>query len=150
MGLQGMIGEDVALLATIDPLDGATGASTSDWASVAKFAKLSGLISVGVISGTVDAKLQQATDASGTAAKDITGAAITQLSATDDAKQAWINMEVDANNLDVAGGFTFVAIVVTITGGIASFITAHLLGANARYAPVAGHDLASVAEIVNV
>jgi hypothetical protein len=150
MSIQGMIGEDVAVLATVDPQDAATSAVTSDWVDVAKYPKISGLVAAGAITGTIDFKLQQATDTSGTSAKDITGASITQLSATDDNKQAWVNLEVDAGNLDLANGFHFMACIVTPTGGTTNLAFAALLGAQARYKPVAGHDLASVAEIVNV
>lgn len=136
-----------AVLATIDPQDQATTDKTSDWASVAKYPYVMMIALIGNTTGTQDFKLQQATDGSGTGAKDITGAAITQLGAGDDNKQAIILMNCK-DNLDIENGFTFVGIVNNVTGGTANLLAAVLLGLNGRYEPVDAHDLSSVAEIV--
>ena len=88
--------------------------------------------------------MRQATDSSGTSAKDITGKAITQLvKATNDNDQAMINCRAD--ELDVANGFTHVALSVTV-GTAASIYAAQVLGFYARYQP-ADH-VASVQEVI--
>ena len=61
-------------------------------------------------SSTLDAQVVQATLADGTGSKDITGAAITQLVATDDNKM--VSIEVRDTALDVAGGFRFVSLTL--------------------------------------
>ena len=74
------------------------------------------LISVGTMAATstLDAKIEQATDSSGTGAKDITGKAITQLTAagTDSDKQAVIN--VFDSELDIVNEFDHVRLSMTV------------------------------------
>jgi hypothetical protein len=57
---------------------------------------------------------------------------ITQLSATDDNKQAAI--EVDVNKLDLANGFRYVAVTSTIAGTTTAAIVFY--GYNPKSAPV--------------
>jgi hypothetical protein len=142
--------EAVAVLGVIDPDANTAAAYTSDWGDMGKFKKAMAIVFAGTLgsSATLDAKLQQATDSSGTGAKDISGKSITQLTeaGTDSDKQAII--EVDASELDVAGGFRYVALVMTVatatsdSGGV-------LLGFEPRFGPASDNDLASVDEIVN-
>lgn len=142
--------EKVAVLGTIDP-DAYTAATyTSDYANCGLFNKLMAIIEVGTLgaSATIDAKLRQAQDSSGTGVKDITGKAITQLTqaGTDDDKQAIINL--DASELDVENGFEYVQISLTV-GTATSDCGAMLLGLEPRYGPANDNDLASVDEIVS-
>ena len=137
----------IALAATIDP-QSATTAKTSDWVSMETYDRILALVSVGAIStsGTVDAKLQQAQSSSGTNAKDFSPAkAITQLTeaGTDSNKQAKINCQAD--ELDRAGGFTHVALVIT-PATAAALIYGEILGINSKIEPVT--DLASVDSVV--
>ena len=128
--------EMIAILTAIDPA--ATVASTvlSAYVPVAGYHSFAALLQTGTLgtSATFDAKIRQATDASGTSVKDITGKAITQIvKATGDAKQAVINFR--AEDVDTAGGFTHVCISVTV-GTATSPVSALLIGVNPRYAPV--------------
>ena len=71
-------------LVGLDPRLGEAGlaADVIDQVTIeAKFAEIMALIQTGVLgaAATLDAKLQQATDAAGTGAKDITGKAIVQI-----------------------------------------------------------------------
>ena len=128
--------EGLALLATVDPVSQAAGTVTTGWIDQALFFALMAVIQTGVLgaSATVDAKLQQATDSSGTAAKDITGKAITQIvKASGDNKQAIINMK--EADLDTEGGFRYVRLSITV-GTAASLIGAQLWGALPRFMPV--------------
>lgn len=138
---------EAVLAAVIDP--DATAASTvvSGWVSMATFEAIQAIVMAGTLgtSATIDAKLQQATDASGTDAKDISGKAITQLvKATDDDKQAIINCRSD--ELDVANSFTHVALSITV-GTATSDVGGLVLGHYARYQPAA--DVSTVAEVVS-
>ena len=140
----------VAVAGVIDPDANTAAAYTSDYADMSQFESVMALIQVGTMASTstVDAKLVQATDSSGTGVKDITGKAITQLTeaGTDSDKQAIINCYAD--ELDTAGGFTHVAIVMTVATA-ASDSGAVLLGFDSKYGPANGYDLASVDEIVS-
>ena len=142
--------ERVAIGGVIDPDANAAGALTTNWLDMGLFGSAMGIVLVGTMgsTGTIDAKLQQATDSSGTGAKDITGKAITQLTeaGTDDDKQAIIN--VRAEELDVANSFNHVALVLT-TAVATSDSAGVIVGLDPRHGPASDNDLASVDEIVN-
>jgi len=141
--------DQTAVLGTIDPDAYAAGATSSDWCDLTKFEAVMAIVMAGTLgaSATLDAKLEQATDSSGTGAKDITGKTITQFTqaGTDSDKQAIIN--VRGEELDVDNNFTHVRLTMTVAvatsdaGGI-------LLGMYPRFGPASGSDLASVDEIV--
>lgn len=136
------------ILSTIDPASVAASTVLSGWVSVAKWHNIVALLATGVLgaSATVDAKLRQAQDSSGTGAKDITGKSITQLvKASHDNKQVVI--ECKADDLDTANNFTHVALSVTV-GTAASLLAAILLGTSARYLPGSDFDDADVVQIV--
>ena len=140
--------EETAVIATIDPDAYAAGTETSDWADTENVARLLAILKTGIIvaGGTLDFKLQQATDNSGTGAKDITGKTAATLAATtDDDKQVLINLRTD--ELDVDNGFSFVAIVVEMTTQGAD-MDATLLGYTPQYGPANLFNLASVDEIL--
>lgn len=141
--------EKAAVAATIDPASLSANTYVSDWVDMADFEQVMAVILVGAIStnGTLDAKLRQATDASGTGAKDIAGHAITQLTqaGTDSNKQVILQTRQDL--LDVDGGFRYVALSLT-TATAASIAGAVLLGFNPTYGPAYNYDLDSVDEIV--
>lgn len=141
--------EMAAIAATIDPASLTANTYVSDWVDMSKFEQVLAVILLGAIAtnGTFDAKLRQAVNGSGGSAKDITGKALTQLTevGTDSNKQALIQCRQD--ELDVAGGFSFVALSIT-TATAATIAGAVLLGFNPTYGPASGYDLASVDEIV--
>lgn len=143
--------DNAAVLAVIDP--DAYGASTevSDWVDASQFHQILAIVMAGTLgsSATLDAKLRQATSAAGAGAKDITGAAITQLTqaGTDADKQAIMSLDVDA--LDIAGGFRYVALSMTI-GTATSDAAGLIIGLAPRVGPASDNDLASVDEIVRV
>lgn len=138
----------VRVMGVIDPDAIAAGTATTGWVSLADFGSVMAIVMAGTLgtSATLDAKLEQATDSSGTGAKDITGKSITQLTqaGTDSDKQAIINCR--SEELDVANSFTHVRLSMTVAvatsdaGGI-------LLGLDARYEPVT--DATTVDEIVS-
>lgn len=141
----------VALAATIDPDVYSAAAHVSDYVAMADFEKIMAVACAGTLGGgaTFDAKLVQATNGSGAGSKDIAEKSIVQLTqaGTDDSdKQAIINCI--AEELDVNGGFTHVALVITI-GAASSDAGGQIFGLNARYSPGSDHDLASVTEIVS-
>lgn len=142
------ISEQVAILATLDPVSQGVGTISTGWVSMGKFARLVALIQTGVLgaAATVDAKLQQATDAAGTGVKDITAKAITQIvKATGDNKQAEIDLRDD--ELDVNNNFAFVRLTLTV-GGAASLVGAAVIGAVPRNGLASDSNQAAVAQIV--
>jgi len=140
--------ELLSVLATIDPASIAAGTVTTGWVSAANHHNLLAVIQTGALgtAATLDAKLQQASDSSGTGAKDISGKAITQIvKASGDNKQALINLRPE--ELDVNGGFAYVRLSLTV-GTAASLASAQLLGINPRYASADAQNQAAVAQIV--
>ena len=150
MNINALASEQAAIVATIDPDVITASTVLSDYVDASEFANYQAIVMAGTLgaSATLDAKLVQATDGSGTGVKDITGKAITQLtqaSPDDSDKQAVINLKPE--ELDVANSFTHFALsytvaVATSDGG------AIILGQDPRYGPASDNDLASVAEIV--
>lgn len=137
-----------SVLATIDPASQAVGTVTTGWISAGNHHTLLALVQSGVLGtgATLDAKLQQATDASGTGAKDVTGKAITQIvKATGDNKQTLINLRPD--DLDVTNGYAYVRLSLTVAVA-ASLTAAQLLGFNPRFAPGDASNQAAVAQVV--
>lgn len=142
------LGEQLALLATIDPVSQAAGTVATGWMSAAAFERFLAVLQTGVLgaSATVDAKLQQATDNSGTGAKDVTGKAITQIvKASGDNKQVEINLR--AEELDTNGGFGYFRLSVTV-GTAASLIAASVWGGVAKNLPASTLNQAGVVQNV--
>jgi hypothetical protein len=140
--------ELLAILATLDPVSQAAGTATTGWISVANHHGLLAIIQTGVLGtgATVDAKLQQALDTSGTGAKDISGKAIAQIvKASGDNKQVLINVKPE--DLDTVNGFGFVRLSVTV-GVAASQTAAQVLGVNPRELPANTARQATVVQIV--
>ena len=142
------LNEKIAVLATLDPASVAASTVVTTWVPVANFHSIAALIQTGVLgtAATLDAKLRQATDSSGTGAKDVTGKAIVQMvKATADNKQA--SIELRTEDLDTTNGFAFVALSVTV-GTAASIFGAQLVGANARYMPASQFNATTVVQTV--
>ncbi len=131
----------------IDPDAAAAAAYSTGWISMETNSRVQAITMVGamVATSTVDAKLEQATDSSGTGVKDITGKAITQLTAagSDDDQQAIINCRAD--ELDIDNDFDHLRLTVTVATA-ASDMGAIVLAGPSRYEVAA--DLASVDEII--
>lgn len=141
--------KQVAVVGTIDPDAYAASTVVSDWVNMEDWERVMAIVMAGELgsSATLDAKLRQAKDGSGTGAKDIAGKAITQLTQAGSGsdKQAVIN--VRREDLDYNNGFTYVALSMTVATAT-SDAGAILLGLNPRYNDAEDNDLASVDEIV--
>ena len=99
MNLNAKPSELVAVVGNIDPDANGAATYTTGWVSMRDWHAVLAVVQAGDLgaSATIDAKLEQATDGSGTGAKDVTGKAITQLTkaGSDDNKQALINCRAD-------------------------------------------------------
>ncbi len=138
--------EFLALVASINPSSQAVGPLTTGWVSMANVRTLLAIISTGTLGAlsTVDASLSQAVDATGTGAKAVTGKAITTLTGAGGV-QSLINLQ--AHELDVANGYQFVELTLTV-GVAASETAALLLGASTRYEPASAYNQTGVTQIV--
>jgi hypothetical protein len=140
--------EQFAILGGAGPLS--ISAAQSAWIPVADFHRVLALIATGVATGTLDASLQQAQDATGTGAKPIIGAiagvkALATIPAGSASNiQALIDCSVD--ELDITNGFAFVQLQVAMSAD--GLVSAFLLGVNARFDPASALNAATVAQIV--
>jgi hypothetical protein len=139
----------VAIAGIIAPQQAAAGTVTSAWIDMRTFFEVLATLNVGVIGagGTIDAKIEQATDAAGTGAKAVAGLAITQLvKAGGDNRQVAINLRQE--DMDKNGGFRFVRLSATV-GVAATFLSAMLIGFDARYGSGSTNQSTTVAETVS-
>jgi hypothetical protein len=138
------------ILAAINPQSAGAGTYTSGWVDMRNVYAALAIIAVGAISagGTVDAKIQQATDDSGAGAKDVSGLAITQLTqaGTDSNKQVAIN--VTQGDLDRNNGFRYARLSVT-TATAAALLSGLIVGLDFRYGAATDNDAATVDEVVS-
>lgn len=136
MNTNAKINDQLRVVGAIDP-DAYTAATyTTGWIAMASYGAIMAVVMAGDLgsSATLDAKLEQASDGSGTGAKDISGKTITQLTqaGTDSNKQAII--ECRADELDVANSFTHVRLSMTVATAT-SDAGAIVFGAAPRYLP---------------
>jgi hypothetical protein len=125
------------------------GVVTSGWIDMRTFYALLATLNLGVIgaAGTVDVKVEQATDNAGTGAKQVGALATAQLvKAGGDNRQAAINVRQE--DLDKNNGFRFVRLSVTV-GTAATFLSATLVGLDSRYGAASANQLGSVAQTVS-
>jgi hypothetical protein len=140
--------EQVAVVGQIVPkaATAVTGFSLlSTYVPLSKFYQYLVLLGAGnIASGTIDAKIRVYTSATGAGAADVSGLAITQLTATDDNKVVLLNIQ--AAELLAAGKthFTLAVKSAVSTNAFACYI----LGLHPHYGPANDHDLANVDEIV--
>lgn len=140
--------ESIALLATIDPVSQGAGAVSTGWVNMGNFEAMLAVLDVGAFgaSATVDAKLQQALDSSGTTPKDITGKAIVQmLAAGGNNKQ--VTIDVRETDLDTNNGYCYVRLTVTV-GVAATLVSAGLWGFFPQYEPAGAYNQAGVVQQV--
>lgn len=141
--------DQVAIVGVIDPDANAAATYTTGWVDMAKWGALMAIVMAGTLgaSATLDAKIEQATDSSGTGAKDVSGKAISQLTqaGTDSDKQAVINLFAD--DLDFNNAFTHARLSMTVATAT-SDSGAVLLGLYPRMGGAADSDAATVDEIV--
>lgn len=138
-----------AVVGVVDPDLNTAGAHSTGWIDASQFERFLVIVAAGALgtSATLDAKLEQATDSSGTAVKDISGKALTQMTdgGSDSDKQALINLNAD--ELDLANDFTHFRATMTVATA-SSDSAVIVLGFDARNGPASDGDLASVDEIV--
>lgn len=130
--------EAVDVLTKIDPAS-YNSVQNSGWVTLDRVDRAVAVATVGAMtaSGTLDMKLRQAKDASGTAAKDIPGKAIVQVTQAGGGSNKVYAIEVRGIELDTENGFSHVSVQLT-PAVAASIVGVLVLGAAARHEPVAG------------
>lgn len=110
--------EQVHIAGVIDPDAYAAGGVSTAWIDIGKFGAIMATTMVGTMAtgATLDAKLEQAKDATGTGAKDIDGKAIVQMTqaGTDQSDRQAI-IECRGEELDVNNGYSHVRLSLTIS-----------------------------------
>lgn len=137
--------ERVAVVATVDPVNGNNAANSSDYVDMSKFASAMFILLAGAMDSTLDFKLVEATDSGGTGAQDLSAKAITQETGGDDDNRQWI---INVKAEELSAGFTHVKAVATCGNGTTNLIAVVGLGLDPKYGPASDNDLATVDQIV--
>lgn len=142
--------EAIALLGVVDP--DATGASTvtTGWIDASRFDRFLAVVSAGTLgsSATVNAKLEQASDSSGTGVKDITGKAITEITqAGTDQSDTQALIDLRQTELDLTNDFTHFRLSITV-GTASSDVCGHVFGYAPIYGPASNFNATTVGEVV--
>ncbi len=106
-------------------------ATTGAWIDASIACNFLAHVGAGTVGTSVDFKIQQATDSSGTSAKDISGLAISQLTSPG---SALIN--IVQGDLDIDNDFSHIAMVLT-TVGATTVAGAELIALDPTYEPLA-------------
>jgi len=135
------------IIAGLYPALKAVAAHNTTWTSMANHQRAIYIVRVGVMTAlsTLDFKLQQATAAAGTGAKDISGKAITQLTQAGGDGSETVAIELRTEELDVDGGFDYIRGVLTV-GTDTVYCEVIPIKFAANYPPV---STSAVAEIVD-
>jgi hypothetical protein len=138
MAYTNRVSEDLYPLTSHDPRTRQVATHVSAWVNAENYHRLWFYLQVGDLgaAATLDANLQQASDAAGTGAKAIAGKSITQLTqAGGDGTDDLACIELQTEELDVDNGFEFVRFRVTIAVADCTY-SASLFGTCSRYKPV--------------
>lgn len=134
----------VAVVATVDPINGNNTATLTDAVDMRLFRYVAFILSVGVIDEDVDFKLQEAQTAGG-AYQDITGKVCSTLAGVGgDSKQQVIFVHRN----ELTADYFFVKGSVTVGNGTSSLVSITAIGIGPIGNTVENLDLASVDEIV--
>jgi hypothetical protein len=142
------ISEKLAVVGVINSQLANNTTLSSGWINMNVIRRLLAILNLGATDTTVDFKMQSATSSAGANSADISGKVITQLSGTDDNKQAEI--EIKAEEVGALGATRqWVRVQVIIGNGVTGAnVGVIVLGAVLRYTPGADYDLTTVAQIV--
>lgn len=142
--------ECAAVLGSIDPDAYSAGTYTTGWVDASEFDRFLAVVQAGALgsSATLDAKLEEATDASGTGAQDISGKAITQITkASPDGSDQQALIDLKQTELDLADNYTHFRLSITV-GTATSDAGGVVLGFFPNYGPASDFNADSVVEVV--
>lgn len=137
------LAEDLAVLAHTAGTANSTPLVTA-YASAKHCGRINLLARLGdMASETIDIALYQATDSGGTGAKALKAATQLAAHASNNDSTAHV-ISVDANDLDIEGGFSFVAGRIVTGGATGGLVSIFVIGSDLRFAPASLVDAASV------
>ncbi|WP_137898343.1 hypothetical protein [Sphingomonas sp. 2SG] len=138
----------IGVIGGVSPRAAGVGTVSTAWLDMQSLFTVLVLISIGAFgaNATVDAQIEQATDANGANVKPIPGSQITQLvAAGGNDRQAQINLRQE--DFDRNAGFRFFRLTVTV-GGAATQLAASVIGTDFRAGTGTQNSAASLAQTV--
>jgi hypothetical protein len=126
---------DNHLVAVITPALVDNNTAGSAWIDMGQYARLFAVVAVGGTDTTVDVKIQQSAASNGGSPKDVTGAAVTQLTA-DTGDNKYVTIEMEAALMDIKNGYRYAQVLITVGDGTAGATVAGFILCPARHAPV--------------
>lgn len=136
-----------AFAGAVDPQSINNNSLSSDWVDISRFRSALIVLMVGVTDTTVDFKLQEAKDSSGTGAQDLTGRSITQFTGSDDNKQAAV--AVSEEQLTRNSGYRYVRGVATVgSGATGALVAVAAIGLCPRFGPAFDQRHADCAQVI--
>ncbi len=145
--MQSQPSERAAVVATIDPANYNDSTQNTDYVDMSKFHEAMFVVLLGAVDSTVDFKLREALDTSGTDEQDITGKAITQFQSTDDDKVAIINLKSEETTASPSL-YRYVRGRLTVGNGTTNIVAVVGFGMRPRFGPASDDELAKVAQII--
>lgn len=142
--MSSLASEQCGVVGVIVPGDRVNTVTSGAVVDMARIRRTLFILQLGTIDCTVDFKLQESATSGGTYS-DIPGKAITQLTASDDNKQAVIELE----GAELGFGQRHARCVLTSGAGSVCLCSVLALGCEPRFAPVTEDDLATVAQVVS-
>ncbi len=133
MQVRGVYMTGPAIAAFLNPLNANNTVTNTGYVDLHIYAEVLFVVELGAVDSTVDFKLRQADDTSGTNEADLTGKAITQLGGTDDNKKVVVHMK--ASELTASG--RYVRGRLTVGNGTTNIVSVVALGFLQTYTAVA-------------
>lgn len=147
MNLNVKLYEQVALVGTVDPLLRDNTTANTDVIDLKNYSRVAFLVGVGATDITVDFAVRQSNNSDGSSDAALSGASVTQWTATDDGKWKWVDVDAIAVK---AAGYRYIFGKFTVGDGtLGANCTCVALGLP-RYGPATEYDLSDVAEVVAV
>jgi hypothetical protein len=134
--------ERIGVCAVVVPQSANNTTKDTGGIDLSKFHAAMFVLQLGTIDAVIDFKLQESAD--DVTYTDLTGKSITQLTGTDDNKQAVIAVRSD----ELSAGKRYVRARATLGNGVAQLVAVLGLGVEPRYGPATDDDLATVAQVV--
>ena len=145
--MQSQPSERAAVVATIDPANYNNSTQNSDYVDMSKFHEAMFVVLLGAVDSTVDFKLRESRDTSATGEQDISGKAITQFTASDDNKQAVINLKSEELTAQPSQ-YRYVRARLTVGNGTTNIVSVIAFGMRPRIGPASDDKLSDTAQIV--
>jgi hypothetical protein len=143
--------EQLALVGSVSPQLIDNNTADTEWIDMSKWRRVAFLLLVGATDITLDFKLRASAASDGSNPVDISGYAVTQLTAAGgDNDRVWIEITAaKMATLNSGAGYRYLSGRVTVGDGtLGANVAVAAFGAVARYEPASDGDLASVVETI--